>query len=103
MNGGRLDVAAVLLDWAPAGAGPDTVDAQGWSALMYACRWGLLGVVALLVQHGADCALVADDGSTARELLRQYEHEGMLATVLMMRGIPVLPGFTDTENPDEIG
>ena len=31
------------------------------------------------------------------ELLRQYEHEGMLATVLMMRGIPVLPGFTDTE------
>ena len=103
VNGGRLDVAAVLLDWAPAGAAPDTVDAQGWSALMYACRWGLLGVVALLVQHGADCALVADDGSTARELLRQYEHEGMLATVLMMRGIPVLPGFTDTENPDEIG
>jgi hypothetical protein len=47
-NSGCGGVVAVLLE---AGADPSLSDCRDWSATMYACRWGHVGVVSMLLAH----------------------------------------------------
>jgi ankyrin repeat protein len=43
-------------------------DDRGWTALHYGANNGHEDIVALLMEHGADVAIVDKDGHTARDL-----------------------------------
>ena len=43
-------------------------DDRGWTALHYGAKNGHENIVALLIEHGADVAIVDNDGYTARDL-----------------------------------
>ena len=52
---------------------------------MYACRWGQLETMALLLANGADTGATGEDGSTARGLLHEYGHEDLVEVVLLLK------------------
>ena len=57
----------------------DLQDNRGWSALMIAADMGHNGVVAQLIEAGADVHLVARDGRNAAQLARAGRHDESLA------------------------
>jgi hypothetical protein len=62
------DMLKVLLD---GGADPDTTDAEGATALMYAARTRCLSCVATLLQRGADVQRADKSGATALDMARR--------------------------------
>lgn len=97
INAGRSDIVAVLLDDASLafdGADVNTKGVAGWTPFMYACRWGQLDTMTLLLANGADVAVEGEDGSTARGLLQEYEHEDLIEVVLLFKGADIdVPQF----------
>jgi ankyrin repeat protein len=57
-----------------AGAQPNVQQQGGWTPLHAAAVHGRMDGVALLLEHGADPALVADDGTTAQALAARAGH-----------------------------
>jgi ankyrin repeat protein len=56
----------------------DMVDfVNGWTALMYAGRWGLEHIVQLLLDSGADSEVVGNDGSTVRDLAYDWGYNNI--------------------------
>jgi ankyrin repeat protein len=51
----------------------------GYTALMGAASAGREDLIDLLIRHGADPAVVADDGLTAAEVARRHGHESAAA------------------------
>ena len=92
INAGRSDIVAILLDEASLafqGADVEATGPAGWTPFMYACRWGQIDTMVLLINNGADPGAQGDDGSTARELLREYEHEDLIDVMLLMKGVDI--------------
>jgi hypothetical protein len=54
---------------------------------MFACRWGQLDIISLLLGKGANVGTVGADGSDARRLLGEYEHEDLVDVVLLLKGV----------------
>jgi ankyrin repeat protein len=89
INAGRSDIVAILLDDASLafeGAAVDRKGVAGWTPFMYACRWGQLETMALLIANGADVSVTGEDGSTARSLLYEYGHDDLVESVILLKG-----------------
>lgn len=72
----RAETVAILL---AAGAGPDAVQAGGFTALMSAAAHGLTDMADALLAAGADVTIRAEDGRAAADLAREGEHADLAA------------------------
>jgi ankyrin repeat protein len=68
------ETAAFLLE---RGADPNAQHGGGFTPFHAAAQHGDVAVVELLLRHGADPALAADDGRTAADFAREGGHEGL--------------------------
>ena len=69
---GRLDDATFFVTLS--GAIVNAVNAEGWSALHFAARYGSLGVVEMLATHGADVHALTNGGENALMLAAYDDH-----------------------------
>ena len=78
---GARSAAAVslLLD---RGANVNARQQIGYTPLMGAAAAGREDLVDMLLRHGADSALVSEDGKTAADVAREHGHEALAARIL---------------------
>lgn len=85
INAGQGAVVAILLGAVPTEANVEAAGPAGWTPLMFACRWGQLETISMLLEKEADVGTIGADGSDARRLLGDYEHEDLVDVVLMLK------------------
>jgi ankyrin repeat protein len=74
--GRSREIVELLLD---RGVDVNARQQAGYTALMGAAAAGREDLIDLLIGHGADPALVSEDGLTAAEVARRHGHDGIAA------------------------
>jgi ankyrin repeat protein len=86
------DIMQLLL---AAGADVDGVDASDYTALMYACKWGSLTVIDLLLTAGADMRHTSNCGGTALHSVANTlsgdtpEHVATVVSIVIAEGVDI--------------